>query len=83
MQATIENSTSTKPAPLNFSSGLIEDPLLDLETVCRLLGHIGESTLHKHVRTGAFPKPIKIQGSNRWRLSWVEGYVAQREAARA
>lgn len=75
-------NTTSKPTALQFSSILKDDPLIDSTEVCRLLGRISEPTLYRNIRAGLLPRPLKIGGLSRWRLSWIETYVAAQEAAR-
>lgn len=45
---------------------------------------VGRTTVLNGVRSGRFPKPVKIYGLTRWKRSevetWLEGFTAQREA---
>lgn len=83
--------TTTKSSELpelanvsNSNSDLDRDPLIDEATARRLVGDVSRSTLHRLVRSGRVPRPIKIGSSSRWRRSWIEQFVAdcQHEATR-
>jgi predicted DNA-binding transcriptional regulator AlpA len=54
-------------------------------TIKEFCGHIkvGRTTVWNGVKSGRFPKPVKICGLTRWKRSevetWLDGFTAQRE----
>ena len=53
---------------------LTEVTLLDRREVIRRL-KISDWTLARLIRTGAFPRPIRIGGSDRWRASQISSWL--------
>ncbi|WPZ28509.1 AlpA family phage regulatory protein [Sulfitobacter sp. OXR-159] len=46
----------------------IEDRLIDIKTVCETLCR-SRASIYRDIQRGDFPKPIKLRGSSRWKLS--------------
>lgn len=57
------------------------DPLLADREAAALLG-CGRSTLWRWAAAGIIPKPLKIGGMSRWKLSWLTAVVDKAEAKR-
>ena len=57
------------------------DPLLSDRDTAALLG-CGRSTVWRWTAEGVLPKPTKIGGMSRWRLSDIEAVIAKAEAVR-
>jgi prophage regulatory protein len=56
------------------------DRLLKIDEVIEILG-IGESTFWQGIRTGVFPKPVKLgTRTARWPLSQIMGLVYKNTA---
>lgn len=53
---------------------LNEDGLLNIKQVGKLL-HISRSTIFLKLKSGFFPKPLKIGRENLWERNIIEGYV--------
>ncbi len=62
------------------------DTLLDTPSVCALIGGsrpINPATLWRGVKSGIYPKPIKVSpNANRWKRSEVLDAIEVRAAAR-
>jgi len=43
---------------------------------------VGDMSLWRWIKAGAFPKPIKIQRHNYWRVDEINAWIAERSAAR-
>ena len=50
----------------------IDDPLFNSRNTRQELGDICDMTLHRWVKAGIIPEPIKIRERNYWRKSWIE-----------
>lgn len=48
--------------------------LLDMKEVCRLLSR-SPASIYRDITRGAFPRPVKLGGSSRWRLSDVNAII--------
>ncbi|TLP45432.1 AlpA family phage regulatory protein [Cohaesibacter sp. CAU 1516] len=46
------------------------DRLLAIKDVCRILNR-SPASIYRDIARGDFPRPIKLGGSSRWRLSTV------------
>ncbi len=46
----------------------IVDRLVDIKTVCAVLSR-SRASIYRDIQRGDFPKPIKLRGSSRWKLS--------------
>lgn len=66
-----------------------DDDLVTVDVACQIIGGrqspITPSTLYRGIRTGKFPRPLKIgPGTNRWRRSELQAVLdaaaARREA---
>ena len=56
----------------------IRDPLLSANDVRRHIGGVSAMTLHRKRTGSGFPAPTLVMGKkNYWRLSVVEGWLAQ------
>jgi predicted DNA-binding transcriptional regulator AlpA len=69
-------------SPVELSSDLVDETI-----ACRLIGGeispIHRSTLWRGVKSGRYPKPIKVGlGTNRWRASELIAVVERAAAAR-
>lgn len=64
----------------------MDDELLDAEAACRFIGGsrpINPATLYRGIRSGIYPKPIKITGTaSRWRKSELAAAIERRIGAR-
>ena len=54
------------------------DPLIADREAATILG-CGRSTIWRWASEGTIPKPIKIGGLSRWRLSWITRVIADAE----
>lgn len=59
----------------------ITDPLIRDADGAAMMG-CSKSTFWRRVTDGTLPKPIKIGGMSRWRLSDVEAVIAKADAQR-
>lgn len=60
----IEGRKMDRGTPEEVASG---DELMDVRETCAFFGHISASTLHRGVRDGTYPKPVKMgRAANRW-----------------
>jgi predicted DNA-binding transcriptional regulator AlpA len=50
------------------------DPLLPLSALVETLQR-SRASIYRDVKRGAFPKPLKLGGSSRWRRSDVEAFI--------
>jgi predicted DNA-binding transcriptional regulator AlpA len=51
----------------------MQEELLRKREVCHRLGGIHPATLHRGIRQGRYPKPVKVgPGSSRWLRSEIE-----------
>lgn len=57
------------------------DPLIRDREAARIIG-ASVSTFWRRVQDGVFPRPIKIGGMSRWRLSDIEAVIAKADAQR-
>lgn len=46
----------------------ITERLVDIKTVCAVLCR-SRASIYRDIQRGDFPKPIKLRGSSRWKLS--------------
>jgi predicted DNA-binding transcriptional regulator AlpA len=53
----------------------IEDPLLDLDEVAEILGHISTRSVRRIIARGELPQPIKILSTPRLYRSEVMAYL--------
>lgn len=60
----------------NFSSQNVCDRLVDIKTVCTTLAR-SRASIYRDIERGDFPKPIKLGGSSRWRLSDLEKIIGR------
>lgn len=51
-----------------------DDALVDLKTVSATLCR-SRASIYRDIESGTFPRPIKIGGSSRWKLSEVNEYL--------
>lgn len=65
--------TTTKNPPL------LADQLVDMVFITTFTG-MTDKWFYKLIQDGAFPKPIKLGRSSRWRKSEVENWMQQRIA---
>lgn len=56
-----------------------DDPLIDMTFITQYTG-MTDKWFYKLISGGAFPKPIKLGRSSRWRKSEVENWMQQRIA---
>jgi predicted DNA-binding transcriptional regulator AlpA len=52
------------------------DRLLKLPQVCDMLGR-SRASIYRDIAAQAFPEPVKVGASSRWRMSEVQAYIAQ------
>lgn len=58
--------------------------LVDVPSVCKLLGGVHRSTLHRWIASGRFPPPIKLNaGTARWRVGEIEAFIEKAASERA
>ncbi|WP_343503574.1 MULTISPECIES: helix-turn-helix transcriptional regulator [Roseobacteraceae] len=57
------------------------DPLIRDKEAAAMIG-ASVSTFWRHVQNGIFPRPIKIGGMSRWRVSEIEAVIAAAAASR-
>ena len=50
------------------------DVLVDLKTVCFALSR-SRASIYRDINRGAFPKPVKIGSSSRWRVSELKAAI--------
>ncbi|ABS16390.1 hypothetical protein I6H96_21340 [Brucella anthropi] len=60
---------------------LTEDRLLDKAEARARLGRISEATFYRLQQSGQLKKPLKLGNRSFWRESWLESFVAGREAS--
>jgi predicted DNA-binding transcriptional regulator AlpA len=53
----------------------LEPTAVSAETVCKLAGNIGESTLWRLVAAGKFLRPFKLGGRSLWILAEVRAWL--------
>ena len=57
----------------------MEPQLLRLREVRTMIG-LSAATIYRNVAAGTFPRPVKVGGASRWRLSdlqvWLDGLTA-------
>ncbi len=76
------NSASNDVALISSDKHPFEsDPLLSDRETSRFLG-CGRSTVWRWAAEGVIPKPLKLGGMSRWRLSELNLTVAKADAAR-
>lgn len=67
----METISPTPPLP----ASTIQKQLLNIEDVKAITG-FSTTTIYKHIKTGAFPKPKNCGGrAVRWRLADIENYI--------
>ncbi|MDF0602686.1 DNA-binding protein [Psychromarinibacter sp. C21-152] len=59
----------------------VSDPLIRDAQGAAMLG-CSKATFWRRVADGTIPKPVKIGGMSRWRVSWIEAVISAAEAAR-
>ena len=69
-------------ALLNRIAAAVERPAIKplfapIGEVCRILGGISESTVHKRVALGEIPPPCSVGGRSLWRLSDLEKWAGK------
>ncbi|MCA0943378.1 helix-turn-helix domain-containing protein [Salipiger pacificus] len=72
----------TSPASTHAASDGLVDPLFSDRDAANLLG-CGRSTLWRWAAEGVIPRPLKIGGSSRWKLSDLQAVIRNAEAQRA
>jgi len=72
------NTTS----PTNDPEHRIPDKLINDAEMAKTIG-CARSTIWKWVAEGIIPKPLKIGGMSRWKLSDANAVIAQADAERA
>lgn len=64
----------------------MDDTLIDMDTLREVLGGkntpLHRATIHKHIKAGKLPKPLKIGGANRWLMSEIAEVIEAAKASR-
>lgn len=72
---TCEDFRVKQAIPLRDFDELPNAAVVDVRIVAALCGW-NTGTVWRHVSEGNFPKPIKIGGSTRWRVSDLRSYLS-------
>ena len=82
IQAELRQVLAEVVTPLLSSLARTEDRLLREKEV-RSYIPVGRSTFLAGVKEGLYPTPIKLGGTNFWRLSEIQEFIADQTAIRA
>jgi len=53
-----------------------DEKLMTIDDLASRLGGIGRSTIYRHIKSlPGFPRPVKVGGVTRFRLSEVEAFI--------
>lgn len=75
------NSANNEILTTEPKKTLTEDRLLDKGKSRARIGNVSEATFYRLQQSGQLRKPIKIGNRSFWRESWLEAFIAEREAA--
>jgi len=53
------------------------DNLINIAALVKMLQR-SRASIYRDVKAGSFPKPLKLGGSSRWRLSEVQAWIEER-----
>lgn len=68
-------------SPAQPAAPAIKPKLLKVEEVCRRIG-FGQSKLRALIRSGRFPRPVRVGAAVRWVIEEVDTWIDEQIAAR-
>lgn len=67
----------TQAAALTDFSSLPDESFVPIGTVKALLMQ-GESTIHRNIKKGVLPKPVKFGHASRWNVGALRAFIASK-----